>query len=79
MKKLIPWAVFFVMVLIIAAVSIESREHNISNEIPYSDFIAQVDRENVHDVIIDGNTIQIMDEDSTYCYTFTLGDAIQIF
>ena len=57
MKKLIPWAVFFVMVLIIAAVSIESREHNISNEIPYSDFIAQVDRENVHDVIIDGNTI----------------------
>ena len=30
-------------------------------------------------IIIDGNTIQIMDEDSTYCYTFTLGDALQIF
>jgi hypothetical protein len=36
--------------------------------------------ENGNDIIIiDGDTINIYDEEGEYCYMFNLGDAIQIF
>lgn len=57
MKKLIPWIVFLFIAISLVAISFESREHNTANEIAYSDFITQVDRNNVHDVTINGNQL----------------------
>jgi len=30
-------------------------------------------------IIIDGSEIQVMDQDGNHCYSFTLGEGIQIF
>jgi len=57
MKKHIPWIAFILVGIILFAFSMESRGRNASNEIAYTEFMAQVTRNNVHDVTINGSEL----------------------
>jgi cell division protease FtsH len=51
MKKLIPWVVFVVVAMGLYFMAVP-QEHHLTNEISYSDFVSQVESNNVHDVTI---------------------------
>jgi cell division protease FtsH len=57
MKKLIPWLAFLLIGAILFAFMMESRGRNTMNEISYTDFMTQVERNNIHDVTISGNEL----------------------
>lgn len=57
MKKHIPWIAFILIGIILFAFSMESRGRNVANEIAYTEFMAQVNRNNVHDVTVSGSEI----------------------
>ena len=58
MKKHIIWLVIITLTLGIMAVMLEGRGHKTAEqEITFTDFISQVDRNNVHDVIIAGQNV----------------------
>ena len=57
MKKIIPWIAFLIIGAILFAFTMESRGRNTSNEIAYTDFMTQVERNNVHDVTIYGSEV----------------------
>lgn len=56
MKKLIPWAIFAIAVSIIFVMLSEPKKQNFS-EISYTDFIVQLEKNNIHDVTISGAEI----------------------
>jgi len=57
MKKHIPWIAFIIVGIILFAFSMESRGRNAANEIAYTDFMTQVNRNNVHDITINSNEV----------------------
>lgn len=56
MKKALPFIIFFAVGAILYWMTLPS-EHKLTNEIGYSDFIGQVERNNIHDVYIAGNQL----------------------
>jgi cell division protease FtsH len=56
MKKFVPFIIFFLVGVVLYWMSLPA-EHKLTNEISYSDFIGQVDRNNIHDVYISGNQL----------------------
>jgi hypothetical protein len=58
MKKHIPWIAFIIVGIILFAFSMESRGRNAANEIAYTDFMTQVNRNNVHDITINSNEVK---------------------
>jgi len=69
MKKLIPWVAFLLIGAILFAFTMESRGRNTANEIAYTDFMTQVERNNVHDITIYGS--QVMGHYTSDNRTFT--------
>jgi cell division protease FtsH len=57
MKKLIPWVAFLLIAAMLFAFSMESRGRNTTNEIAYTDFMTQVEHNNVHDITIYGSQV----------------------
>ena len=57
MKKHLIWVLIIFLTLAIMAVMMEGKGRKVSDEIGFSDFIAQVDRNNVHNVIISGSHV----------------------
>lgn len=56
MKKAVPFIIFFAVGAILYWMTLPS-ENKLTNEIGYSDFIGQVERNNIHDVYIAGNQL----------------------
>lgn len=56
MKKLVPWAVFVVVAVVLYFMA-ASSEHQVTNEISYSDFMSQVETNNIHDVTINNSQL----------------------
>jgi cell division protease FtsH len=57
MKKLIPWVAFLIIGAVLFAFTMESRGRNTANEIAYTDFMTQVERNNIHDITIYGSQV----------------------
>lgn len=75
-KKFLPWFLMVGLVLALLAIYQEqSKTTKDIREITFSDFLAQVDQGNVHDVIISGNEVagHYTDNNRTF-YTFTPND-----
>lgn len=56
MKKYVPWIVFLIVGVVLYKLAVPEEKH-FSNEITYTDFISQVERNNIHDVTIEGNEV----------------------
>lgn len=56
MKKFLPYIIFFAVGVVLYWMAAPT-ENKLTTEISYSDFIGQVDRNNIHDVYISGNLL----------------------
>jgi cell division protease FtsH len=56
MKKTLPIIIFFAVAVALYWMAMPG-EHKLTNEISYSDFLGQVERNNVHDVYVAGNQL----------------------
>ena len=59
MKKYFPWVLLIAVSIGLMVVMMEGKGRQVNNEITFSDFVAQVDRNNVHNVIISGSHVKI--------------------
>ena len=58
MKKHLAWLAFIVVAIILVATIWGEPNKKTTSEIGYSDFIAQVDGDKIHDVVISGSEIE---------------------
>lgn len=54
MKKHLSWLAFLIVGILLFAFVVNDKGHEVTNEIAYSDFMSQVEQNNVHDVYING-------------------------
>lgn len=57
MKKHLIWILLIALSIGLVAMMMEGKGRKASDDITFSDFISQVDRNNIHDVIISGNQV----------------------
>ena len=72
MKKHLVWVAIILLTLALMAVMMEGRGHKANDEITFSDFITQVDRNNVHNVIISGSQVAGHFKDSNRTFNTTV-------
>ena len=72
MKKYFPWVLFIAVSIGLMVMMMENKGQKVNNEITFSDFIAQVDRNNIHNVIISGSQVSGHFKDSNRVFTTTI-------
>lgn len=57
MKKILPWIIILSLFTVLFFVMYDIKDNKAISEISYTDFITQLERKNIHDVVISGNEI----------------------
>ena len=71
-KKHLIWVTIILLTLGLLAVMMEGKGRQAHNDITFSDFIAQVDRNNIHNVVISGSQVSGHFKDSNRVFTTTV-------
>jgi cell division protease FtsH len=72
MKKYFPWVLLIAVTIGLAIFMMEGQGKKAVADVNFTDFIAQVDRNNVHDVIISGSHVVGHFRDSNRVFTTTI-------